>query len=223
MPVRNIAVSQGVLILLVRKCRFRLRNQGLSLVEVMVTLLLTSVAFGLIYSLSQAQAKFQRHQQLKELFLVDTDALTCLLDADLATAFLAQVNNSTQTFDIGHLARDSEPGSGAPPFNSLPVTGAPSASGPPPPTDPTFRGKPIRTTYTLIGEQLRRESVEIPTTAPVPPVTSTSPFRNQVVMERINGISWDLQDSRIELNLTLISDGSVHILKKFFFAPGLSQ
>ena len=193
-------------------------QRGLALVEVMVTILLTSLVFALIYSLSQAQAKMQRHQQHKERFLVDTDALIQLLERDLSSAFIVNPTSASHIIEIGHFARDSEPESGSHPFNSEPL------GDPPPP--PGFRGKPIRTCYKLVGQTLRRESQEIPTTAPEPPISSTSPFTDLAVMDGIDGISTSVdstQVTRIQINLSLVSDTSVHTLTRFLYAPGLAQ
>lgn len=175
----------------------------------MVTLLLTSLAFTLIYSLGQLQAKMSRHQQLKERFIVDADAFLSVLEEDLSTAFVATGTSGTQILQIGHCAKETSAQSGVAPFNSEPF---------PDPEleveEPDFRGPPLQTTYTLNEDTLVRSSRVLPLAAPA---YSTLP-----ILGGLNAADATINQSTVEIRLTLVSDGSVHTLERFLFAPGLA-
>lgn len=188
---------------------FPYRRQGLALIEVLVTVLLTALAFALIYSMSRVQARVWRQQQVMERFLVDVDAFTNVLSNDLASAFAVQGTSPNIFIEVVHLARDTQPGQDEPPFSA-----EPAAANPPPMAD--FRGTPWKSTYKFSDDGLVRESrALLPAGSP--------PFSTLPVLTGVNSAQAIIQGARIEVKITLLSEGRVQTLQRYFFAPGLVQ
>lgn len=183
-------------------------RQGLSLVEVLVTLFLVSLAFSLIFGLSRAQAKVYRHQQVMERFIVDADACLGLLEADLSTAFAVTPTAGSDLIEIAHLVRTSAPEDGAPPFNSepLPLDGVIE------PAD--FRGVPVKTTYLIDGERIVRNSSLL-----LPPQTLISRLP---LLTGVNSATATVAGPMVSVRLTLLSVERVFTIERALYAPGLA-
>ena len=74
---------------------------GLSLIEVLVTLLLVSLAFSLIFGIVKMQSEAGRHQEAAQRFLVDSQVFLEVLARDLGSAFAVDTGGGLIT--IGHL------------------------------------------------------------------------------------------------------------------------
>ncbi len=193
------------------------RDAGLSLIEVLTTLLLIGLAFVLIARLAMVQSTVSRQQQVKDRFLVDCDALVQLLSEDLSSAFLVKPTIGSTIIEIGHLALAHQLEPGPYPFSQEPYRTMAATS----PPEPELRGRPYHTAYTLIGQDLHRASREIALPAPYPPPQIAGPFSNNLVLGGLSGASVSVNGASVELELSIASDQKVHRLSRFLFAPGV--
>lgn len=186
------------------------RSAGLSLIEVLVTLFVSAVAFGLIFTMARAQARVYRHQQTMERFLVDADACFGLLESDLSTAFAVTPSSSAELLRIGHLMRSSVVDQGQAPFNSQPFSMSSRGA----PVELPTRGTPLLTTYTLTQERIDRSSSEL-----LPPNTTLSQLP---VLDGVNSASAAVDGAMVTVRLTLLSQTRAQTVQRVIFAPGLT-
>lgn len=183
-------------------------GQGLSLLEVLVTLFLAGLAFGLIFTMARAQSRVFRHQQEMERFLVDAEACLTLLESDLNTAFAVSPSGPSSVIEIAHFMRNATVEEGRAPFNSEPY--APAVT----PVPANFRGTPLRTTYLLSGQGLSRhcERFEAP-----PTLLSEIP-----VLDGVNSATATVNEAQVEIRLTFLSQSRAQTVQRILFVPGLA-
>lgn len=196
----------------------RRRVAGLSLLEAMVTLLLTGLAFSLIFGISRKQSEVYRFQEVKERFIVDADAFFRVLTDDLAKAFVTTGTSGSDILTIGHPVGDTSAGgypfSASPVAPSIPPFGA--TYNPGSPKTPT-RGSSQVTIYRLIDDKLHRIEGDAPL-----PSGATAPTRKElIVLDGLNSASATVNGPMVRVRLALLSDQRVHSVERNIFVPGM--
>lgn len=179
------------------------RRRGLTLIEVLVTLLLVAVAFGLVAGIFSSFGDFERQQNSLQRFLVDCAGLEQVVTQDLGCAY-AVVGTSGSDILVVHRVPSSYEKRTGPSFNSVPTQPI-YADYTTPPTPK--RGTAMIVTYKLNGDRLWRDV--------------DSPARSEVLLEGLSDAVATLNGSRVDLRLSLQSDTKIHVYEAKIFCPGI--
>lgn len=183
--------------------RAKKRRTGLTLIEVLITLMLVAIAFGLLNKLVATQSGVVRYQSEKERFLVDSDQLFRLLAQDLATAFAAEPTLGSDILKVEHLTESLNLKRSLP-YNVWGYT--------PPASGPLTRGTRAQTVYRLQQGTLRQDRAE--GLAPIPVSSIT-------VMNGLNAASATVNGQTISFRIAIQSDRRLETLSRVFYAPGM--